>query len=215
MSQESISVILPVYNRQETLARRLERLLDDLSELTPVVQVLVVDDGSTDATPEILEELRCRYPQIEVLRHARPVGPSAAAQRCLNAAQGDFVFVQESYEPIDIEDVKHLWQLRSDRSLVMARARTRSRRIDESLLQKLHVWGQKLDGSWIGKSQPATELQMYKRDVVASLAHGDTRACDMEIAHYSHRRVASPKLNAPSGTPQGAEASQDAPKNFR
>ena len=119
---ESLSIILPTSNRQETIAERLLSLLENLSELSSHVQLIIVDDGSKDATPEILDDLRRVYPQIEVNRLPKQLGPAAAVQYGLRKATGDFVFAHESYDKVDMAEVKQLWSLRTDPELVMARA---------------------------------------------------------------------------------------------
>ncbi len=60
--RDSLSIIFPVKDRQSEIQRRIERLLELLCELSRDVQLIAVDDESTDATPEILDELRRQYP---------------------------------------------------------------------------------------------------------------------------------------------------------
>ncbi len=137
---ESLSIVFPVFNRQETVASRIVELLEDVAELSTRVQVIVVDDGSNDATPEILDDLRRSFPQVEVARMKQQQGPAAAVPIGLRLATGDLVFAHESYDKVDMSEVKQLWSLRSDPELVMARARTRTRKVDQSLLEKLSQW---------------------------------------------------------------------------
>jgi dolichol-phosphate hexosyltransferase len=69
-----LSILVPVYNEERTLRRAVKSLLE---ETYPVeVELCVVDDGSTDATREILE--RTRDPRMRVKRHARNLGKGAA-----------------------------------------------------------------------------------------------------------------------------------------
>lgn len=193
-SDESISLILPIYNRQETIVARVENLLEDLSDLSDRIQLILVDDCSQDATPELLDDLRRRFPQISVLRQPSTLGPATAVQRGLRYAIGDLVFVQESYENVELDEISQLWKLRIDPELVMARARTRKRKIDASLLEKLSDWGKRLEENLLGRSCQTSELQMYRREIVDSLVSMTTAEGSLEIAHLSHRRIASPKL---------------------
>ena len=59
--RESLSIIFPVRDRQSEIKKRVEGLLDLLCELSQEVQLIVVDDRSEDATPEVLDELRRKY----------------------------------------------------------------------------------------------------------------------------------------------------------
>jgi glycosyltransferase involved in cell wall biosynthesis len=196
VNSESISVILPVYNHQSEIVDRVEQMLDDLSVLTDQVELLVIDDGSKDATPEVLDELRRRYPQVSVIRHPCQLGPGAAVQTGMQSAKGEYVFAQESYDELFLEDLKKLWQLRGDRSVLMARARTRTRRIDQTLLQKLAQWGKQVEDAWLGKPTEVNELQMYCREAIQKLGTRIHEGGEVEVAHFSHRRVATPYLNS-------------------
>jgi glycosyltransferase involved in cell wall biosynthesis len=84
MSVPSISVIIPVFNSAGTLPRALESVVaQDMAEL----EVIVVDDGSTDKSAEVAERL---LPSAKVLRQKNG-GPSAARNRGLRDAGGDWI----------------------------------------------------------------------------------------------------------------------------
>jgi len=195
VESETLSVILPVSNRQQNVAASIESLLDTLSELAKDVQLIVVDDASSDATPEILDDLRRHYPQVTTLRMTKQLGPSKAVESALPRAVGDFIFLHESYESIELESLKHLWALRHDSELVIARAGTRSKRIDEPLLQRLTAWGKSLEEHWKRETKSLNEkpleqgLQMMRREAVELLARVDPKRGDLEVSHLSQRRL--------------------------
>ena len=92
-----LSVVLPVRDNQHDVADRVEKVLDALAAMTrDGYEVVVVDDGSRDATPQVLSELESRHQQVRIARHSRPRGMEAAGQTGLERATGDIVFVQES-----------------------------------------------------------------------------------------------------------------------
>ena len=206
MNSESISVILPVYNRQSQIIEHVEQLLDDLSVMADSVELLIVDDGSQDATAEVLDDLRRRYPQLNVLRHSCQLGPGVAVQTGMQVATGDYVFAQETYEPLFLEDMKKLWQLRGDPGVLMARAKTRTRRIDQALLNKLTNWGKQVEEAWMGKPSEVTELQMFCRDTIHKLGKKIHEGGEVEVTHLSHRRVAKPNLQSLNGEKQAVKS---------
>ena len=81
-------MILPVRNGAATLSSLLSQIVEILPELTPHWDLLVVDDGSTDATPEVLQELTRPYPQIRVIHHSVPQGDGARAFAVARWARG-------------------------------------------------------------------------------------------------------------------------------
>jgi glycosyltransferase involved in cell wall biosynthesis len=191
---ESISVIFPVRNLQADLKSRVEGLLDFLCDLSRDVQLIAVDDFSEDATPEILDDLRRIFPQLRVVRNRQICGPSQAVESVLCLAEGDFIFLHPSYEAIDFEEVIQLWQLRKDQQLVVARAATRVRRIDQQLLQRLHDWGRRLEEHWPAPRAIVDGLQMMSREGVKSLSKVREVDADLEVTHQSHRRITGPKF---------------------
>jgi len=87
----TLTVVVPIYDEEQVLplfADRLRPVLDDLGE---AYEVLAVDDGSTDATPAILERMRREWPALRVLRLRANSGHQAALSAGLVRAHGDWV----------------------------------------------------------------------------------------------------------------------------
>lgn len=89
MQQPTISVIIPTFNRARTLPRALDSVLQ---QRRAADQIIVVDDGSTDATAELLSR---HYPQIERLRQNNR-GVSSARNTGIQAATGDWIALLDS-----------------------------------------------------------------------------------------------------------------------
>ncbi len=86
-----VSIILPVYNRAQTLARCVESVR---AQTFADWELVAVDDGSSDASAAALEAFA--DPRIRVLRHERNRGPGAARNTALRAARGEFVALIDS-----------------------------------------------------------------------------------------------------------------------
>lgn len=87
MKQPIVSVIVPAYNAEDTIASALESVL---SQSVPPYEAIVVDDGSTDRTGKIVKEISRRDKRVKYIRQ-KNAGPSAARNRALDAAKGDLV----------------------------------------------------------------------------------------------------------------------------
>lgn len=107
---DSLSIIVPVRNVQSSLAAQVGRLLDLLTDLTADFQVVLVDDGSTDATAEVADELSRQYPQVTSVWSGR--GEQSASAAGLRHATGRFVFVHPPQEQLVSEQLTRFWKLR-------------------------------------------------------------------------------------------------------
>ena len=101
----SLSVVVPVYNERLLVAALLERLLAaELPEIS-FLEVLVVDDGSTDGTRDIVREIAAREPAVRLVEHTRNQGKGAAVRTGIREAGGDLVVFQDAdleYDPADL-----------------------------------------------------------------------------------------------------------------
>ena len=99
-----LSVVMPAYNEQETLRAIVEKVL----QLPLALELIVVDDCSQDATPDLLADLSREHPNLRTIRHDRNQGKTAAVKTGIAASSGDIVIVQDAdmeYDPAEIPEV--------------------------------------------------------------------------------------------------------------
>ena len=95
-----LSVVIPAYNEAATLADLVDRVL--ASEV--VTQIVIVNDHSTDATPQIVDRLAAEHPRILGLHHEVNRGKGAALATGFAAATQDYVVIQDAdleYDPAE------------------------------------------------------------------------------------------------------------------
>ncbi len=101
-----LSIIIPVFNERATIEEILKRVMA-APTLEYQKEVIIVDDGSTDETVEILETLRERFNFI-YQRHSRNSGKGAAIKTALEKVTGDLVIIQDAdleYNPNDYQNL--------------------------------------------------------------------------------------------------------------
>src|SRR5580704_902249 len=86
-SYKTMTVIVPVFNERATVAEVIRRMR--AVELPVVLQVIVVDDGSSDGTDKVLQALEDST--VRVLKHDQNLGKGAAIRTALEACRGDLV----------------------------------------------------------------------------------------------------------------------------
>lgn len=101
----ALSVLVPVFNERHLVAASLARVLAFESPHVSQLEVIAVDDCSTDGSWETLQELAKRDPRLQVYRNSRNTGKGGAVRAALGHATGDICVVQDAdmeYNPADI-----------------------------------------------------------------------------------------------------------------
>ena len=98
-----LSVLVPLYNEEEFVGPLLERVISAPLPQGLTREIIVVDDGSTDGSAEIVQEVAARHPGlIRLLRHDRNRGKGAAIRTALDHARGEWCIIQDAdleYDP--------------------------------------------------------------------------------------------------------------------
>jgi len=107
-----LSVVVPCLNEEGNVPLLRYRLLPVLDGLGVDYELLCIDDGSSDRTPDRLEALRRDLPRVRMARHPRNLGMGAALRTGFAAAQGDWVLTTDADCTFPPEEIPQLWENR-------------------------------------------------------------------------------------------------------
>lgn len=142
----SLTIVVPMWNEAEGAAHAVEVLLDtgrlhvaehDLSS----VELVAVDDGSTDATPAILDHLAREHAELRVVHHERNQGLGAAVRTGIAASSGDLVLYTDADLPAEPAALGEALRLRAETGATLVAA-YRNDRADDGPRRYLYslVW---------------------------------------------------------------------------
>ena len=106
----SLSVFFPAYNDSGTIASLVIRALQTAERLTPNHEVIVVNDGSTDGTAQILHALTLVYPALRIVTHSANRGYGGALRSGFATAAKDIVFYTDGDAQYDPAEMELLWR---------------------------------------------------------------------------------------------------------
>lgn len=105
-----LSVVIPARDEEGCIASTVEHLHLELELRGVAHEIVVVDDGSTDRTWDILEAERAKFPQLKPIKNEGPHGFGRAIVKGLDAMTGDAVVIMMADESDDCRDVVRYWE---------------------------------------------------------------------------------------------------------
>jgi glycosyltransferase involved in cell wall biosynthesis len=115
------------------------RAVQAASALTPDYEIIVVNDGSADATPQILDELARTYPRVRVVHHTRNRGYGGALQTGFRTATKELIFYTDGDAQYDPAELTLLWEkLTPDADLVNGYKISRSDPLHRIIIGRLY-----------------------------------------------------------------------------
>ena len=104
----SISAFFPAYNDGGTIGSLVVTTLQTLSEVSDDYEVIVIENGSTDFTVDVLAELATQYPRFSYQAHREPLGYGGALRAGFAACTKEFVFYTDGDAQYDPRELKLL-----------------------------------------------------------------------------------------------------------
>lgn len=130
MSEPALSVVIPAYNEALRIGRSLDRIRTFLEARPEASEVIVVDDGSTDGTAELLGEASASWPILRALRHQPNRGKGYSVRRGMLDARGELVLFTDADLSAPVEEAdKLIAALRQNRADAAVGSRAVNRRL--------------------------------------------------------------------------------------
>lgn len=167
MSQEriEISVVAPVFNEIENLRPLTDKINQAMTEHFASFEIIYIDDGSTDGSSELLDELAKDHANIRVFHFTENNGQTAAFAAGFDKAEGQLVLTLDADMQVDPADVGRLLPLIKDYDLVCG---VRTERQD-SIVKKFSSWVGNGVRNWLTHEtiqDTGCPLKLFKREVV-------------------------------------------------
>ena len=120
-NDESVSVVIPVFNERPAVESVLRDLLESVADAVPGSEIVAVDDGSTDGTLAALRSIAGRDPRLKVIAAQRNRGHGPTLMTALDAATRPWLLLVDADGQIPARHFLELWSRRKDLDLVMGR----------------------------------------------------------------------------------------------
>ncbi len=179
-----LSVIMPVHNVETVVAERIHGLLEILSEIAADFELLVIDDGSTDQTEEILHDLVPNYPQLRVLHIDSQASEDHLLQVGFEHTRGEVVMFCDGESPLSSFEIRRLWDLRHDEQLLVANSEPSVR---NHLKTSRAVGGDRRHQN-MEPSEAPSGIQMIRRSALQRLDPPERMKVLFPKAMFSHRK---------------------------
>jgi glycosyltransferase involved in cell wall biosynthesis len=216
-----LSLIMPCYNEENTIEACITEVIKIEDEHLKL-QLIIVDDCSTDRSHEIASNLALKYPQLLILRHDTNKGKGAAIRTGIHKARGDFIAIQDADLEYDPWDLKRLIEpIKNDLADVVYGSRFLSGRAHR-VLYFWHSIGNKILTTLsnmltdLNLTDMETCYKVFRRDIIqnlqlkedrfgfepevtAKIAQMRVRVYEMGISYYGRTYAEGKKIGVKDG----------------
>ncbi|MEK6566079.1 MAG: glycosyltransferase family 2 protein [Bacteroidota bacterium] len=185
-----VSLVIPLRDEEESLPELQAKIHAVMKGMKASYEVLFIDDGSTDGSFRVLQELHKQHPEVKVIRFRRNFGKSAALSVGFKEARGEFVITMDADLQDDPEEIPALIEaLGNDSDLVSGWKKRRFDPMTKTIPSRFFNFvTAKMTGIPIHDFNCG--LKAYRREVVKDLhIHGELHRYIPVLAHWAGYRV--------------------------
>ncbi len=148
MTEPHLSLVIPAYNEADRIGLSLEKIRSYLATLPYTTELIVVDDGSTDAMPQLLERVQAGWPALRILRHSPNRGKGYSVRRGMLEARGEYVLFSDADLSTPVDEVEKLLRIMEESQ---ADAVAGSRAIERKLVGVHQPWYREYAGRFFNQ----------------------------------------------------------------
>lgn len=137
---KSLSVFLPAYNEEDSIAPTVENVVKVLKELKIEWEVLVINDGSKDQTAEVVKRLGKKYPNVKLVNHEVNKGYGRALKTGFASANYPWVAFVDSDGQFNFEEIKKLIAKTDEADVILGYRLNRA----DPFQRRIFTWGWKM-----------------------------------------------------------------------
>jgi hypothetical protein len=206
-----VSFVLPSYNEETNILTALDQTVRAATKFCAAFEVIVVDDGSSDRTAELVRSAQDEEPSIKLVSHSANRGYGGALRSGFEAAQLEWVFFTDADNQFDMGEIELLLTWAETADVVAGYRRVRQ----DPLMRKVNAWGWNRIVRWLFyvpvrdidcafKLFRRSTLQeididsrgaMINTEIMVKLARRGCKIVEVGVSHYPRT----------SGAPQGAK----------
>ena len=123
---DSISLVFPAFNEEENIGKVLEDAISIAEKLNVPFEIVVVNDGSIDKTPEIVKSYIKKYPKIiKLINNYKNLGYGATLRNGFKTAKNDWVFFADSDRQFDLNEIHNLLEYTNNADIIIGYRKNR------------------------------------------------------------------------------------------
>jgi len=166
---QSLTILIPVMNEEGNLPTLYERLTDALADIGLPYEMLFIDDGSQDATWQLIQQLNAADPRVIGLKHRRNFGKAKALSNGFAAARGDVVVTMDGDLQDDPDELSHFLDMLDDGyDLVSGWKQRRQDPLGKTFPSKVFNWTVR-KASGVQLHDFNCGFKAYRREVTSSI----------------------------------------------
>jgi glycosyltransferase involved in cell wall biosynthesis len=168
-----LSIVLPVYNEQENIARVIRYVHAQASLLTADLEMIAVNDGSRDGTAAELERLTREFSCLRIVTHQKNAGYGGALVSGIRAAKKDWVLLLDSDGQLEIASFMPVWPQREEYDVLLG---YREKRADDPYRRMMGKIGNTLANLLLGRAVTDINcgLKLFRREHLQPLELSST-----------------------------------------